>query len=63
MAGEAVELLDALGYRVEPGVAHETLAVESAARGRHAEAAVLLARAEESCADRDGRRPPHLATR
>jgi DNA-binding CsgD family transcriptional regulator len=62
MAGEAVELLDALGYRVEPGVAHETLAVECAARGRHSEATALLQRAED-IARRTGfaERPPHLA--
>ena len=62
MAGEAVDLLDALGYRVEPGVAHETLAVECAARGRHAEAAVLLQRAED-VVRRTGitETPPHLA--
>ncbi|HLL62025.1 MAG TPA: AAA family ATPase, partial [Propionibacteriaceae bacterium] len=46
-AGEAVELLDTLGYTVEPGVAHETLAVESAARGRFAESDDLLRRAED----------------
>jgi DNA-binding CsgD family transcriptional regulator len=47
MAGEAVDLLDTLGYRVEPGVAHETLALECAARGRQAESLALLQRAEE----------------
>lgn len=47
MAGEAVDLLDALGYPVEPGVAHEILAVECAARGRHAESTAMLRRAEE----------------
>ena len=62
LAGEAVELLDVLGFRAEPGVAHETYAMESAARGRHADAAVLLARAAEvTRATGMGDRPPHLA--
>ena len=62
VAGEAVELLDVLGFRAEPGVAHETLAMESAARGQHAEAAALLARATEGTrATGMGDRPPHLA--
>jgi DNA-binding CsgD family transcriptional regulator len=61
LAGEAVELLDVLGFQAEPGVAHETLAMESAARGQHADAAALLARAEDvtrmtGMTDR----PPHL---
>jgi DNA-binding CsgD family transcriptional regulator len=62
MAGEAVDLLDALGYRVEPGVAHETLALECAARGRHTESAAMLSRAEEVMR-RTGfsERQPHLA--
>jgi tetratricopeptide (TPR) repeat protein len=47
LAGEAVELLGALGYRVEPGATHEILAMECAARGMHAESADLLQRAEE----------------
>ena len=47
MAGEAVDLLDALGYRSEPGVAHETLAMECAARGLHTESAEMLRRAED----------------
>jgi DNA-binding CsgD family transcriptional regulator len=47
LAGEAVELLDALGYRVEPGATHEALAMECAARGMHSESADLLRRAEE----------------
>jgi DNA-binding CsgD family transcriptional regulator/tetratricopeptide (TPR) repeat protein len=46
-AGEAVELLDTLGYTVEPGVSHETLAIECAARGRFAESEDLLDRAED----------------
>jgi DNA-binding CsgD family transcriptional regulator len=46
-AGEAVELLDTLGYTVEPGVSHETLAVECAARGMHDESSSLLRRAED----------------
>ncbi len=45
VAGEAVELLDALGYHAEPGVAHESLATECAARGLHADADALLQRA------------------
>jgi DNA-binding CsgD family transcriptional regulator len=62
LAGEAVELLDVLGFRAEPGVAHETLAMESAARGQHDEAAALLARAGEGTrATGMGDRPPHLA--
>ena len=36
-----------LGFQAEPGVAHETLAMESAARGQYADAAALLARAED----------------
>lgn len=47
-AGEAATLLDALGYATEPGIAHEMLAVESAARGRHEEAERSLARARGS---------------
>jgi DNA-binding CsgD family transcriptional regulator len=46
-AGEAVDLLEALGYQSDPGVAYETLAVECAARGLHSETAELLRRAEE----------------
>ena len=62
LAGEAVELLDVLGFRAEPGVAHETLAMESAARGQHADAAALLARAEDMTRMTGmGDRPPHLA--
>ncbi|MEV6488677.1 LuxR family transcriptional regulator [Actinoplanes sp. NPDC051633] len=62
MAGEAVELLDALGYATEPGVAHETLAVECAGRGLHEEAAAMIRRARE-VADLAGMAvtPPHLA--
>ena len=46
-AGEAVDLLEALGYQSDPGVAYETLAVECAARGLHSETAELLRRAED----------------
>ena len=62
MAGEAVELLDALGYQVEPGVAHETFASECAARGLDAEAERSLRRAAD-IARRTGfpDMPPHLA--
>ena len=62
LAGEAVELLDVLGFRAEPGVAHETLAMESAARGQHADAAALLVRAEEITRSTGmDVRPPHLS--
>ena len=62
MAGEAVELLDALGYQVEPGVAHEILALECAARGLDAEAMQSLQRAADSVR-RTGLpdMPPHLS--
>lgn len=61
-AGEAVELLDALGCATEPGVAHETLAVECAGRGLHAEAARSIARAR-AAVELAGLpvTPPHLA--
>ena len=62
LAGEAVELLDVLGFWAEPGVAHETLAMESAARGQHADAAALLVRAEEITRSTGmDVRPPHLS--
>ena len=62
MAGEAVELLDALGYQVEPGVAHEIFALECAARGLDAEAERSLQRAAD-IVRRTGipDMPPHLA--
>ena len=61
-AGEAVELLDVLGYAVEPGVAHETLARECAARGRYRESAELLRRAEDVMHRSGlGSLQPHLA--
>lgn len=44
-AGEAVELGDQLGYAADVAVALEMLAWQSAARGRHDEAQVALARA------------------
>ena len=47
MAGEAVELLDALGYQVEPGVAHEMFALECAARGLDTDAERSLQRAAD----------------
>ena len=46
-AGEAVDLLAALGRRSEPGIAHEILAVECAGRGLHDDALALLHRARE----------------
>jgi DNA-binding CsgD family transcriptional regulator len=46
-AGEAVELLDVLGYAGEPGIAHETLAMECAARGRYRESTEMLRRGED----------------
>jgi ATP/maltotriose-dependent transcriptional regulator MalT len=61
-AGEAVELLDVLGYAVEPGIAHETLAMECAARGRYRESADLLRRAEDVMHRSGlGSLQPHLA--
>lgn len=62
LAGEAVALLDTLGYRTETGVAHEMLAVECAARGRHDAAAAALERARESVETAGfDRHVPHLA--
>ena len=62
MAGEAVELLDALGYQVEPGVAHEIFALECAARGFDADAGRSLQRAAD-IVRRTGLpdMPPHLS--
>lgn len=62
LAGEAVALLDTLGYRTETGVAHEMLAVECAARGRHDAAAAALDRARASVETAGfDRHVPHLA--
>ena len=61
-AGEAVELLDVLGYAAEPGIAHETLAMECAARGRYRESAELLGRAVDVMHRSGlGSLQPHLA--
>jgi len=61
-AGEAVELLGALGRTTEPGIAHEILAVESAGRGLHEEAGRMLERARHVVAATGIQgTPPHLA--
>ena len=52
-AGEAVELLDVLGYAVEPGVAHETLAMECAARGGTGRAPSCCVAPRTSCTAAD----------
>lgn len=62
-AGEAIELLDALGFEAEPwGAASEVAAIESAMRGLHEEAQRMLERARRE-AERNGfdPMPPHLA--
>ena len=62
LAGEAVELLSALGRTTEPGIAHEILAVESAGRGLHDEAGRMLERARHVVAATGIQgTPPHLA--
>jgi DNA-binding NarL/FixJ family response regulator len=61
-AGEAVELLSALGRTTEPGIAHEILAVESAGRGLHDDAGRMLERARKVVAATGIQgTPPHLA--
>ncbi len=61
-AGEAVELLDILGYAADPGVAFEVAAMEHAARGLHEEARQLLGRATRVVAiNAFDPMPPHLA--
>jgi DNA-binding CsgD family transcriptional regulator len=50
LAGEAVELLDILGFTTEPGIAHEMLAVQCAARGAADQARTLLERAVAAAA-------------
>jgi DNA-binding NarL/FixJ family response regulator len=61
-AGEAVELLEALGITADPGAAYEAAAIECACRGMHDEAGLLLERAKVNAA-RNGfdAMPPHLA--
>ena len=61
-AGEAVELLEALGVTADPGTAHEAAAMESSLRGRHDDARRLLDRAKVNVL-RSGfdPMPPHLA--
>lgn len=61
-AGEAVELLEALGSAADPGGAYELAATESACRGMHDEARRLLARASANVAINGfDPMPPHLA--
>lgn len=61
-AGEAIELLDTLGYAADPGVAFEVAAEECAGRGMHDEAGRLLDRARRNVAIHAfDAMPPHLA--
>ncbi|CRK61807.1 putative transcriptional regulator [Alloactinosynnema sp. L-07] len=61
-AGEAVELLDTLGYTADPGGACEVAATECAARGTHDEARLLLDRARRNVVVNGfDPMPPHLA--
>jgi DNA-binding CsgD family transcriptional regulator len=61
VAGEAVELLDTLGYAADPGVACEVSAIEHAARGMHEDAERMLVRARRFAAIHDfDPMPPHL---
>ncbi|TDO43426.1 putative ATPase [Kribbella sp. VKM Ac-2527] len=61
-AGEAVELLEILGYTADPGVAYEIAAIESAARGMHDDAQQLLDQARRMVAINGfDPMPPHLA--
>ena len=61
-AGEAVELLEALGITADPGVAYEAAATESACRGLHDDARRLLDRARVNVAVNGfDLMPPHLA--
>jgi DNA-binding NarL/FixJ family response regulator len=61
-AGEAVELLEALGVTADPGTAYEAAAMQSSLRCRHDDARRLLDRAKENVV-RSGfdPMPPHLA--
>jgi DNA-binding CsgD family transcriptional regulator len=60
-AGEAVELLETLGFAADPGVACEIAAIESAARGLHDDARRLLDRARRTVAvNAFDPMPPHL---
>jgi DNA-binding NarL/FixJ family response regulator len=62
LAGEAVELLGALGRTSEPGIAHEIMAIELAGRGLHDEAGRMVERAREVVAATGIQgTPPHLA--
>ena len=61
-AGEAVELVETLGYAADPGVACEIAALETAARGMHDEARQLLGHARRMVAiNAFDPMPPHLA--
>ena len=60
--GEAVELLEALDIKADPGVAYEAAATESACRGLHEEAQRLLDLARVNVAVNGfDPMPPHLA--
>jgi DNA-binding CsgD family transcriptional regulator len=60
--GEAVELMDALDIKADPGVAHEAAATECACRGMHDEARRLLDRARANVlVNGFDPMPPHLA--
>jgi DNA-binding NarL/FixJ family response regulator len=62
LAGEAVELLGALGHTTEPGIAREIMAFELAGRGLHEQARGMLERAREVVAATGIQgTPPHLA--
>ena len=54
-AGEAIELLETLGYAADPGAAFEVAAEECAGRGMHEEAGRLLDRARRKAARRQAR--------
>ena len=61
-AGEAIELLETLGYAADPGAAFEVAAEECAGRGMHEEAGRLLDRARRNVAIHAfDAMPPHLA--
>lgn len=62
VAGEAIELVDALGYVADPGIALEIAASECAPRGLHEEARRLIDRARSNVAIHGfDPMPPHLA--
>jgi DNA-binding CsgD family transcriptional regulator len=62
VAGEAVELLESLGYSSDVGVAFEVSAAESSGRGMHDEALRLLGRARRNARISGfDPMPPHLA--